>query len=196
MQFLTPGRMLSCLLPMAGVASLIACGGGRQTPTPTPSIGSFDFLVRAARGEVRGVVHVLRDTVLVEVEYGFCHRVFGQGDARYIRYACEVRNYNAFGIIIDRRDMSLGSTWSVSFSVSRTRQVCVDRDMSGKCLRTVTQPYEDIQHQGGKLQLQPRPSTPPRSRTKRAMVDSTAPCGAVASCEANGLGTGANGGQR
>ncbi len=144
--------------------TVLACGGSGAPPETTTRSGfvegTYDYFANLPGQQVRGMLRVIGDTVLVEPVAEYCRPVTTP-DPIYIRYTC-TGSGSIEGILlrIDRRNPVQLSKWTAGFRVRRQRQVCVSYEVqAGRrvCVQTSTESYETIESRSGTLQLQRRP---------------------------------------
>lgn len=150
------GRMTALALLLAG------CSSGTKQATervPLQREGRYEFIASLPRGEVRGTLTVLPDTMYVEPENGFCQASMGAPDQRALRYDCPgLGDADSLYLRLDRRNPRAFSRWFASTRVQRTRQVCVryvtNSQGQRSCAEYRTETYEEKVRQSGVLRVQ------------------------------------------
>jgi len=145
--------------------ALASCrsGSGGSRPPADLQIGTFDYVAHLSRYEMRGVMVVLPDTILVQPEGESCQPVMGPADAQNIRYECVgTADFDNVILRIDRRNPVQWSKWSATVSVRRSRQVCDEYRTNAQgqrvCVRYRTEFYTEKVRQSGPLTVRIRTS--------------------------------------
>lgn len=142
--------------------ALAACSSGSPRPpadpvadrAPVAREGRFEFIASLPRGEVRGMLIVLPDTIFVQPENGFCQPSMGAPDQRSIRYDCpSIGDVDSLNLRLDRMNPRAFSKWFAMTRVQRQRQVCVRYSVNARgqrvCAEMRTETVEEkVRHQG------------------------------------------------
>jgi hypothetical protein len=147
---------------LALLICLLGCASGTKPATPRVPMareGRFEFVANLPRGEVRGMLTVLPDTMYVEPENGFCQVSMGAPDQRSLRYDCPgLGHADSLYLRLDRRNPRAFSRWFASTKVQRTRQVCVRFTTNSQgqrsCAEYRLETYEEKVRQSGVLRVQ------------------------------------------
>jgi hypothetical protein len=144
--------------------ALAACssGSGRQQADRAPATatpeGRYDFIASLPRGEVRGAIFILPDTILVQPENGFCLVSMSAPDQRSIRYDCPgVGDMDSLNLRLDRHNPRAFSKWYAVTKVLRQRQVCVRYVVNDRgqrvCAEVRTETVEEKVRYNGALRI-------------------------------------------
>jgi hypothetical protein len=149
---------------LALAVGITACHGGKggSASAPGPQIGTYDYRARIGTYEMRGVMIVLGDTVLVRPESEYCQPVYGMPDQLNFRFECAgTADFEKVFLRIDRRNPVMASKWSATYTTPRQRQVCVRyaTDARGRrvCVEFRVETYTERTTQSGVLSVRPRP---------------------------------------
>jgi hypothetical protein len=133
-------------------SSNVAANGGTAG---APVQGTYVFSANLPDQQMRGTLQVMGDRVLLEPASGKC-RAIESSDA-VVHFSCTGSGrYEQMSIRINRRKPAEGSTWSASYLVQRSREVCQEYGVvSGRqvCVRSWTEYYDVAQGKSGKLRV-------------------------------------------
>ena|SRR5687768_17294935 len=147
---------LSILVAWAG---LTACASSTRSdlnsgPANAPVQGTYAFTANLPDQQLRGTLRVTGNDILVEPTSGSC-RATQTADTVAIRFLCHGSGrYEQLSIRIDRRKPVEASSWSATYRVQRSREVCSEYGtVSGQtvCVRTWTEYYDAAEGKSGKL---------------------------------------------
>jgi hypothetical protein len=154
------------VLALLTLASLHACAGSGKPVTsdsrPTRE-EIYEFTASILGTVVRGKLHVLTDTVLIDSEAGDCGTV--TGDSRFIRVGCRSttvvttdQSFRMSGAVLsfDRGNPGQGAKWVGNFPVQKRRQVCEryeTRQGREVCASTRIESYEELEPRSGPVQV-------------------------------------------
>ena len=129
--------------------------GGRE--------GQFDFIANIGRYEMRGVLFVLPDTILVTPNNEFCQLPREAPSLETMRYECVgIQDYDHVVLRIDRRNPVTSSKWTAYYTVRRQRTVCVQYGVNARgqrvCVAYQTETYEEPHTLTGVLRVRVRPA--------------------------------------
>ena len=141
------------------LAGLTACASASKAPGTEPvtasADGAYTFTANLPSLQLRGRLRVIGAEVLLEPAAGTC-QVMGS-DSVAVHFSCSGSGrYENISLRVDRRRPSERSTWSASYRVQRTRQVCAEYGMiSGQqvCVRTHTEYYDTTEGHRGRLSV-------------------------------------------
>ncbi len=157
---------ITALAP-AFVASVIACRVGAGGPQSATSVreGVFDYWAEAQRYELRGIVRMTADTVVLEPQTGSCRPAIAPPDRLFARYECAgPSELGRLELRIDRRNPQLSSRWQATLRVQKQRQICAQDAATDAgqriCMRYETQDYEETVTLTGPLRIRPRRALP------------------------------------
>jgi hypothetical protein len=153
-------------IAIATLPVFLACGGSGARPETAapggPVEGTYEYVANLPGQEVRGMLQVVGDTILLNPVSEYCRLVMGPPDPLYIKYTCQgTGSYEQIQLTIDRRNPVQLSKWSATFRVQRRREVCVQyavRDGRQICVQTTTETYEATETRSGNLSLRRAPS--------------------------------------
>ena len=143
---------------LTGLALLLvplACRRPSPAPDPVSTLGTYDYFVSAPRHEVRGVIRVQPDTVIVQPNEGYCRPSFSPTSFETVQFDCDgVEDFDTFKLYIDRRRPAQMSKWSATSKVQRERTICLQYVTNSQGQRTCTQYgkelYDEVVlHSGG-----------------------------------------------
>lgn len=148
------------------LAALVGCGGSGPVQAPEPDqLGTFAYeasfevqhqhargATRNERLEIRGVIEVERDTVLIDARHGLCHPVLRPNVARYI-FRCD-----EYTLSFDRRYPTMNPSFGAAVPVTRVEQgQCAEwrtnPNGSRTCLRYDYHEVPGTQQVGGVLRM-------------------------------------------
>lgn len=126
--------------------------------------GVFDYWADAQRYELRGIVRITADTVLLEPRHGRCRPVLGPPDRQFARYECAgPAELGQLELRIDRNNPQLASKWRATFKVQKQRQICAKDaatdDGQRICMRYETETTEESVTMTGPLRVRLRRET-------------------------------------
>lgn len=144
---------------------LCACASSGATTTRGPSTpveGTYEYVANIPGGQqVRGVLRVVGDTMLVVPVSEYCRPSMGAAAQQYIRYTCTGQgSFEALELALDRRNPEQFSKWSATFRVQKQREVCVQyaiRAGQQVCVQTSIETYETTESRSGSLQVRRQP---------------------------------------
>lgn len=150
---------------IAGIVVLAACGGSRAAPPSRepsePIEGNYEYIASIPGQQVRGLLRVLGDTILVEPFADYCQPATGNPDPIAIRYTCNgPGRFEQLNLRLDRRNPMQFSRWSATIRVTKRREVCSQyaiRDGRQVCVQTTTETYETNESSSGNLQVRRAP---------------------------------------
>lgn len=148
---------LSVMIAWAGLTACATSGTNSPNsgPVNAPVQGAYAFTANLPEGQLRGRVQITGSEIRLEPTTGTCQAI--DADSVGIRFACSGSGrYEHISIRIDRYKPAERSTWSASYQVQRTRQVCAEYGtVSGQqvCLRTHTEYYDATEGKRGKLSV-------------------------------------------
>ena len=143
---------------LAACAALTGCASSHNDtpstgPAGAPVQGTFAFTANLPDQQMRGTLQITGDRILLEPASGTC-RAMEDTDAVFL---CNGSGrYEQLSIRINRHKPTEGSSWSVSYRVQRSREVCQEYGVvSGRqvCVRSWTEYYDDTQGKSGKLRV-------------------------------------------
>ncbi len=137
---------------------------GRAAETTSLREGVFDYWANAQRHELRGIVRISGDTVVLEPRDGTCRPAFAPRDRQVAVYECAgPPELGKLELRIDRQNPQLASKWRATFKVQRQRVVCakdaVTVDGERICMKSETENYEETMTLTGPLRIRPRRGT-------------------------------------
>ena len=146
------------------LAGAIACRAnpGRSSSDPSVREGVFDYWADAQRYELRGLVRLTADTVVLEPRNGTCRPVIAPPDRGIARYDCSggPSELGQLELHIDRQNPQLSSRWRSTFKVQKQRLICAKDAASDDgqriCMRYENQTYEETVTLTGRLRIRPR----------------------------------------
>lgn len=147
-------------------AALTACasaGGTSETPVTSavPVEGTYEYIANLPGQQVRGKMHFVGDTIVVEPVADYCRPTVRSPDPLAIHYTCNgPGSFEQIQLRIDRRSPVQLSKWSASYRVQRQREVCTQyavRDGRQVCVQTRTEMYETTDSRTGNLQVRKLP---------------------------------------
>ena len=123
--------------------------------------GVFDYWAEAQRYELRGLVRLTADTVVLEPRNGTCRPAISPPDRAIVRYECSgPSELGQLELHIDRQNPQLASRWRATFKVQKQRLICAKDAASDDgqriCMRYENQTYEETVTLTGRLQIRPR----------------------------------------
>lgn len=144
-----------------GCASLAACAsrsGSPATQPPTgPIEGNYQYIANLPGQQVRGLLRVLADTMVIVPLADYCQPVMGTPDPIVLRYTCNgTGKFEQLTLTLDRRNPAQFSKWSASLAVRKQREVCTRyamQDGRQVCVQTKTEQYETTESRSGNLQV-------------------------------------------
>ena len=145
---------LGAWLGLAACASSsnIARNGG---PTNAPVQGTYVFSANLPDQQMRGTLQIVGDRILLEPASGTCRAIETTGPV--VQFVCNGSGrYEQMSIRINRDKPAEGSTWSASYLVQRSREVCQEYGLvQGRqvCVRSWTEYYDVTQGKAGKLRV-------------------------------------------
>jgi len=155
------------LICVAALASVVGCASGGRTPANSESTamreGIYEYSASIQGTTVRGRLHVLTDTILVDSESGECGAV--TSDANNFRVACRgttvvtMDQGRALGgalLVFDRGNPRQGAKWVGNFPVQKRRQVCERYEVrQGRevCASMKNETYEELEPRSGPVQV-------------------------------------------
>jgi hypothetical protein len=143
---------------------LAACHrGSAPTADALARVGTFDYVANIGRYEMRGVLFVLPDTILVKPGNEFCQLPREAPSQETMRYECVgIQDYDHVLLRIDRHSPLTASKWTAYYTVRRQRTVCAQYtvDTRGRtvCVQYRTETYEEPHTLTGMLRLRVRPA--------------------------------------
>lgn len=160
---------MSRLACMGVLVLLCACASGGAATTRVPSLpveGEYEYVANIPGGQqVRGVLRVVGDTMLVVPASEYCKPFLGAAAQQFIRYTCTGQgSFDALELALDRRNPEQFSKWSATFRVQKKREVCVQyaiRAGQQVCVQTSTETYEATESRSGSLQVRRKPQAGP-----------------------------------
>ena len=134
---------------------------GRAESATSLREGIFDYWANAQRHELRGIVRMTADTVVLEARDGRCRPAVAPPNRQFVLYECAgPSELGQLELRIDRQNPQLASTWRATFKVQRQRVVCakdaVTVDGQRLCMKSETENYEESMTLTGPLRLRPR----------------------------------------
>lgn len=158
-------RMQACVVALPALL-LAAC---HRSSTPALSEagrgreGQFDYVANIGRYEMRGVLYVLPDTILVKPNNEFCQLPRETSSQETMRYECVgIQDYDHVTLRIDRRSPLTSSKWTAYYTVRRQRSVCVQYAVNARgqrvCVEYRTETYEEPHTDTGVLRVRVRPA--------------------------------------
>jgi hypothetical protein len=149
-----------CAAMLACVLAACSSGSGRPAAERVPIAreGRYEFIASLPRGEVRGILIVLPDTMFVQPENGFCQLSMSAPDQRSIRYDCPgLGDVDSLNLRLDRSNPRAFSKWFAVTKVQRQRQTCVRYQTNDKgqriCVEVRTETVEERVRQSGALRI-------------------------------------------
>ena len=155
------------LIGVAALASVVGCASGSRSPAKSETTaareGIYEYSASIQGTTVRGKLHVLPDTILVDSESGECGAV--TGDVRNFRVGCRgttvvtMDQGRALGgalLVFDRGNPGQGAKWVGNFPVQKRRQVCERYEVrQGRevCASTKIESYEVLEPKSGPIQM-------------------------------------------
>jgi hypothetical protein len=154
-------RMQACLV--AHTALLLAACHHNSAPAldGVGREGQFDYLANIGHYEMRGVLFVLPDTILVKPNNEFCQLPRETPSQETMRYECVgIQDYDHVLLRIDRRSPLTSSKWTAYYTVRRQRTVCSQYTVNSRgqrvCVAYRTETYEEPQTLTGVLRVRVR----------------------------------------
>jgi len=150
---------MSRLSVLVACVGLTACASSNKnepnsSPVSASVQGTYAFTANLPDQQLRGRLRVIGKEILLEPASGTCRPMEGT-DSVAVRFLCNVSGrYEQVSIRIDRRKPAERSTWSASYRVQRTRQVCAEyRTVAGQqvCMSTHPEYYETTEGKAGRL---------------------------------------------
>lgn len=137
---------------------------GRAAAATSVREGVFDYWANAQRYELRGIVRLTADTVVLEPRDGTCRPAIAPRDRQFALYECAgPPELGQLELRIDRQNPQLASKWRATFKVQRQRVVCakdaVTEDGQRICMKSETENYEETMTLTGPLRIRPRRGT-------------------------------------
>ena len=148
---------LSVMVVWAGLSACASSNTSSPNSGPvTASVqGTYAFTANLPEGQLRGRLRIIGSEILLEPASGTCRAT--DADSVAIRFACSGSGrYEHVSLRIDRHKPAEQSTWSASYQVQRTREVCAEYGtVSGQrvCMRTHTEYYDTTEGKRGKLSV-------------------------------------------
>ena len=134
---------------------------GRAPSTTLVREGVFDYWADAQRYELRGIVRLTGDTVVLEPRNGTCRPAIAPRDRQIARYECSgPPELGQLELSIDRQNPQLASRWRATIKMQKQRMICAQDaatdDGQRICMRYETQTYEETVTRTGSLRIRPR----------------------------------------
>lgn len=150
---------------IAGLVVLAACGGSRAAApsreVPGPIEGKYEYVASIPGQQIRGLLRVLGDTILVEPFADYCRPLIATPDPVVIRYTCNgPGRFETLVLTLDRRNPMQFSKWAATVRVQKIRQVCARYEIrAGQqvCAKTSMETYETSESRSGSLQVRRPP---------------------------------------
>jgi hypothetical protein len=122
--------------------------------SPNASLGAFDYRATIGRYELRGIMFVLPDTIIIKPEEQYCEPRMGPADQQVIRYDCRgTQDLESVVFEINRRNPQLDSHWMATLTERKTRSVCVRYTINANgqqvCAQYRTEGYDARSRQSG-----------------------------------------------
>lgn len=153
--------VMSRLGVLAACLGLAACASSSNSVPSTraaspPAQGTFAFTANLPDEQVRGTLQLAGNRILLEPAVGTC-RAIESTDTVMVQFLCNGSGrYEQLSIRINRRKPAEGSSWSASYRVQRSREVCQEYGVvSGRqvCVRSWTEYYDASEGKAGKLRV-------------------------------------------
>jgi hypothetical protein len=135
-----------------------ACHQATASPRTTPDdrLGAYDYRANVGRFELRGVIVVLEDTVMLRPATEYCEPVMGPSDLMSFRFRCVgSQDFESVVLRIDRRNPAMASKWVATFIERRRRTVCARYGINERgqtvCVETRIEYYDAKTTQSGPL---------------------------------------------
>ena len=124
--------------------------------SPGAALGAFDYRATIGRYELRGVMFVLPDTVIIKPAEQYCEPRMGPADQQVIRYDCRgVQDLESVVFEINRRHPQMDSRWIATLTERKVRRVCtrytVNANGQQVCAEYRTEGYDARTRQTGVL---------------------------------------------
>jgi len=147
---------LSVVVALVGLTACASASKGPSTdPVNAPVEGTYAFTANLPSLQLRGRLRVVGAEILLDPASGTCQAM--DSDSVAVSFSCNgAGRYEYISIRIDRRRPSERSTWSASYRVQRTRQVCAEYGVvSGQqvSIRTHTEYYDTTEGSRGRLSV-------------------------------------------
>ena len=115
------------------IAHLSAACGGARAPEPDladmpliAEMGRFGFVATVAGGQrLTGTLDVAPDTLVARAAELECRVAPQQPNGEVLTYDCVVPGTSGVSLLIDRRNPTRKSTWSMVSQVTKKRDICV-----------------------------------------------------------------------
>ena len=146
-------RMNRLLLTLALLIE-VACVKSSPAPDPASTLGTYDYFINGPRREVRGVIRVQPDTVIVLPQEGYCRPSFSLKSFETVQFDCDgIDDFETFKLYIDRRRPAQMSKWMATSIVQRERTVCTQYTTTSQgqrvCAQYGKEYYDEVVHHSG-----------------------------------------------
>jgi hypothetical protein len=147
------------LLLLVGVVTS-GCSRPHPETAPARSSGAYDYILNLPGHESYGVLAVLRDSILVQPNEGFCSGQPVRGMETVVFNCVGIGRFSSVTLYLSRANVILGSTWTAIEPGQRQERYCVEYQTlpSGqtRCVRYEIRVVDVAVRHSGRLLVRPR----------------------------------------